>query len=413
MTDNDEIIIDAKSGIPVEEQNEILTQINGITEKNRRSLSRGEKNALIAKKSGALFPLAVNIAALVVLCAGVSVLVLFNAVKDAQVRTGSAIYNLTEKALIEEIRKETSQRIAAKDTEISLIVSRLEDVDRQLSQFQTGDLTADQLAVRERLLAMQNPYREELSHLQEERAQILEESRSREAGIRVSLEDRTGESSGRPDPANAELARLADEQQILTAIDFQFAGGLASVSSLAQDGQYEQAANTIENLRDLSNNNPILSSRSFAARRNFYNQSLDSMETIIAHLRMTSGEDSLELYAKNIQLENAVAEMQKTIDAFSSGASGQTRRLAELGENVRTLESENASLSQTITSRDGAIRELGENVRTLETERNSLTQTVASRDSTIGELRTLNATQAQDIANLRNQLNIIREALQE
>ena len=387
MTDNSEIIIDAKSGISVEEQKEILVQINGIAEKNRRSLSRDGKTFLKAKKSGAFFPLAVNIAALLVLCGGAFFLILFNAAKDAQVRTGGEVYNLTEKALIEEIRRETSQRIAAKDAQISLIVSRLEDLDRQLSQFQSGELTAEQLAIRERLLAMQNPYREELSHLQEERAQILEESRLREAGLRALLEEKAGEL-----PASGELARLAGEQQILTAIDFQFAGGIASVSGFARAGNYEQAANVIGNLRDLCNNNSVLSSSSFAAKKNFYNQSLDSMETIIAHLRMTSGEDSLELYAKNLHLENAVAEMQKTIDAFSSGASGQTRRLAE-------LESENASLTQTVASRDSSIR-------TLESEKNSLDSTIREREALITE-------QAQQIANLNNQLRIIREALQE
>ena len=412
MTDNDEIKIDAKSGISVEEQNEILTQINGIAEKNRQSLSRsesqGEKTALNAKKSGALFPLAVNIAALVVLCAGASILILFNAGKDARVRTGSAVYNLTEKALIEEIREETTRKIAAKDAEISSIISRLEEVDNQLLQFQPGDLTAEQIAVRESLIAMQNPYREELSHLREERAQILEESRAREAGIRALLEERTSPqriTSGEQDPASSELARLAGEQQILAAIDFQFAGGLASVSGFARDGQYDRAASTIEDLRKLCDNNSVLSSNAYAAKKNFYNQSLDSVETILAHLRETSSEESLELHTKNIHLENAVAEMQKTIDAFSSGASGQARRLAELDENIKTLESENSSLSQTIAVRDNSIR-------TLESEKNTLTQTISTRESTIRDLEALNSAQAQTIANLNNQLSIIRQALE-
>jgi archaellum component FlaC len=402
MTDNDEIKIDAKSGISVEEQNEILTQINGIAEKNRRSLSRGEKTVLSAKKSGAVFPLAVNIAALVILCAGASILILFNAGKDARVRTGSAVYNLTEKALIEEIREETSQRIAAKDAEITLIISRLEEVDNQLSQFQSGDLTAEQIEIRERLIAMQNPYREELSHLQEERAQILEESRAREAGVRALLEERSASqkmTSGEQDPAGSELARLSGEQQILAAIDFQFAGGIASVSSFAKDGQYDQAASTIENLRNLCDNNPVLSSSAYAAKKNFYNQSLDSVETILAHLRATSSEESLELHTKNIHLENAVAEMQKTIDAFSSGASGQTRRIAELDENIKKLESENTSLSQTIAVRDSSI--------------NTLNQTIVTRDNTINEMNTLTSAQAREIANLTNQLNTIRQLLTE
>ncbi|WP_461249160.1 hypothetical protein, partial [Treponema sp. R6D11] len=51
------------------------------------------------------FPLLVNIAALLILCAGAWVIFYFNGKKDVQVRQGLVAYDLTEKALINEIKK--------------------------------------------------------------------------------------------------------------------------------------------------------------------------------------------------------------------------------------------------------------------------------------------------------------------
>ena len=105
MENENEIIFDASSGISVEEQKEILDKINGITEKNRTMLSqgadlqpdkkRGKTPVINAKKSGAVLPLVVNIAAVVFLCAGVTFLVMFYSDVDARVRMGDAVYNLT------------------------------------------------------------------------------------------------------------------------------------------------------------------------------------------------------------------------------------------------------------------------------------------------------------------------------
>jgi chromosome segregation ATPase len=396
MANNDEVIFDDKSGIPVEEQKEILAQINGITEKNRKSLSQGGKTGYYAKKSGAVFPLVVNIAALVVLGFGTLFLILFNTKIDAQVKTGGAVYNLTEKALIEEIRKETAQKIAAKEMEISSITLRLEEVDNQLIElYSIQDLTIEQLAAQKELIALQASYRDELSALQEERARILEDSRSREAALRAQLEERAREfasvrqrTSDELDSARSEIARLSGEGEKIAAIDAQFAGGLAYINGFVKDGRYDEAAKILENLRYLCNNNPLSSSRSFAVKKEFYNKSLDSIEAMIANLRKSGSPSNTgqpEMQEINNQLENRIAEMQKTIDAFNSGSSGQARRVSELEGSVKSLES----------------------------EKNTLSQTVAARDSSIRELESRSTSQAQEIANLRNQIDVIRQALLE
>ena len=120
MMTSDEIVFDSKSGISVEEQKEILSKINGIAEKNRRALSEnsdvksGDKQKIKAKKNAAVFPMIVNMAAIAILAGGGYFLVSFNGKKDAQIKTGTAVYNHMERALIEEIRRDTTAKIAAR-----------------------------------------------------------------------------------------------------------------------------------------------------------------------------------------------------------------------------------------------------------------------------------------------------------
>jgi predicted RNase H-like nuclease (RuvC/YqgF family) len=410
VTDNNEVFFDDNAGISIEEQNEILSTINGIAEKNRRSLAQGitegnGKNVKInARKSGAFFPLVVNICACLFLCAGAFFLFSFNRKTDEQARTGSAVYNITERALIEEIRKDTSEKIAAKETEISSIASRLADVDGQLLQLHSSnqELTSEQLETQERLLVLQASYRDELAALQNERSMILENSRSKEAFLRAQLDERSREfnavqqiTSAELDSAMKELERLSGEQERVAAIDAQLAGGLVTVSALVQNGHREQASNTAAQLRNFLNNNTIASSRSFQLRKEFYNQSVSLAEMMInlsgmGAQNLSAGNNETELTEANAALEQANTELQKTVDALSSGSSGQASRLGQLEETVTTLRASISLLENSSAEKDRAIS-------SLETERANLSRT--------------NQTQEQEITNLRNQIAVIRELL--
>ena len=404
MTETKDIVFDEKSGISVEEQKEILSRINGITDKNRISLSHnivdvkpGKNPVVNAKKSGSLFPLIVNLSALAILAVGGFLLVSFNGKKDAQVRTGNAVYDITERALIEEIRKDTSQKLASKEMEIASINSRLENVDAELARLYSSnkELTAEQRAAQERLLAMQNAYRGDLAALQDERSQILEDSRSREAKLRAQLEERAREfaaaeqrTTGELDSAIAELDRLTKEQERIAAIDAQLSGALAAAAGFIQNEQYDQAAQTVENMRHLINSVPLYT-RSFQSARGFYNQAINSMEAAITQLRKNSGVDSgkesWDLQLKNAELENKITELQKTISAFSSGSSGQALRLSELEADLSSLQSTASEL---------------------QAEKTDLSQRVS-------DLQTAISDQEREINLLRSQLSTIRQALQE
>jgi len=443
MAETEIIVFDEKSGISVEEQKEILSKINGIAEKNRLLLSQtasGEKLAINAKKSGAVFPLAFNVAAIVIMLCGVLLLVSLNGKKDAQIRTGGAVFNLTERALIEEIRRDTAAKVASKEQEIAAIFSRLAEVDSQLAQIFSDDqiLNSEQMADQEKLLALQNSYRAELAALREERAQILEDSRSREARLRAQLEERTREfaaaqtrSSNELDSAIRELDLLAGEQGRIAAMDAQMAGGFTSINELVQNSRFDQVAQMVENLRQLNNSSSVSSTRSFQPRKEFYNQALNSIEALIevtqeSVTRISGTQESggtgvssqqRELQERNSQLEATVLQMQRTIDALgdtiSSGSSVLSLRLSELEETVSSLRAANSSLesaaiekNSTITSLESTVAERNRTIASLENEKANFSQTVT-------ELQAANSALEQEIVNLRNQLAIIRQALQE
>jgi Skp family chaperone for outer membrane proteins len=139
MTNNKEMVFDASCGISEEEQREIFAQINNIAEKNRLSLAasadggKGKKNKPFkAKKSGGLFPVLVNAAAIAVLAGGFFVLNTCQGKTDTEVREGAWVYNSAERALIEEIRRETSSDSAGELDRLSREQVQAASVEAQM-----------------------------------------------------------------------------------------------------------------------------------------------------------------------------------------------------------------------------------------------------------------------------------------
>jgi len=413
----DEILIDKNTGISEEEQRDILDKINRMSERSGSLLSvkignEDSKEIVRAAKNGAVFPVIVNIAAIVMLLSGCFLLFFFNGRTETQVRTGKAVYSLTERTFIEEIRKDTAEKIAAKEKEMAAIISRLREVDDQLSLLYSSnqELTSEQIAAQEKLLAAQSAFRDELSLLQDERSQILEASRLREARLRTQLDERAREfalaqqrTTGELDMAVGELERLTNEQERIAAIDAQISGGLAVARNLIQNSQYDQAVQITLNLRHFCNNNSLSSSRTFQSRRDFYNQTIDLIETMIIGARSNTGAaddaQQFELQARNLQLQDNIAEMQKTIDALSSGGSGLTSRINELEKNISALQSGAAEKDTKVTQ--------------LDNENASLQTTITELRASNTRLEQENTRNEQRITDLTNQLAAIRQLLTE
>lgn len=420
MTNNDEITFDASCGISEEEQREILVKINGISEKNRQSLSGAaadtdeapsgkglkRKAGFTAQKSGSLFPILVNAAALSALVLGLFILYSFQGKTDAQVREGVKVYNSAERALIEEIRKETTSRLEAKENEISQISSKLAGIDAELQELHSNnqELSAEQQASEDQLIAAQTEYRSELSQLQDERSRILEESRMREANLQAQLESRTRElamiseqSAAAIDNAQNEMDRLNREQAQAASVEAQMGALFANLNTAISEERLDDAAEIVKSMRGFLNTPAFQGLRSIQARKELYTQAINSFEAMIEEGRryqkaLASGVISpdkdaeqlmSELQDQNTKLAQDLAQKDKTLELLSSGASGTAQRLKELEESTDTLRTLNSTLQRTADSRDSEISTKDTQIRTMEQERTSMRNTITQQESAI------------------------------
>ena len=427
-----EIVIDPKSGISEEEQREILAKINNIAEKNRLSLAAGgqgegkdKKPLFKAMKSGGVFPIIVNIIAFAALAGGLIILSSVQGKTDAQARTGTKVYNNVERALIEEIRKETISLLKAKEREITLIITKLEGIDAEMSGLQpdSREFTAEEKAARKRLKALQEEYLSTLAVLQDERSQILENAREREAFIQAQFASRTSELAidySQQNAADGELGRLNMEQSQAAAVEAQISAFFANLNKQITDNKFDEAGSTIRAMRNFINTPAFQALRSIQARKGLYIQAINSFETMIGENRKyqtaldsnNPGANPLSDFQVRIaQLEQNLAERDKTIEAFSSEGSGASRRLNEIQKANSALQTDNRQLektnsalqtrnsqltadldrqNQSATALQQSVNTLQQSVNTLQTENAGLTQTVAARDNSINELRLQN-----------------------
>ena len=455
----DGIVFDRGARISEEEQREIMLQINGIAEKNRRSLSgaavpesagAGNNGLFKAKKSGSLFPILVNAGALALFAGGFLLLSSFQGKTDIRVREGPAVYNSAERALIEEIRKETASRIAAKEEEIVSVVSKLADVDAELQKLHSSneELSAEQLAAEEQLTALREAYNSSLVTLQDERSLILEDARAREAGLRAQLEARirelaavSQENAAALSSAQSELERLSAEQETAASIEAQMAGYFVLVNDHIRKSEFAAAAETLRSMRAFLDTPSFQGIRSIQVRKNLYVQVIGSIEAVVeeavknqialpslsAAAQDDAAEALAELQEENARLEESVAALSRSVEAANSQGSGLTRRITELESataglraansdlerRAASLEDERTTLSQTLAARETAISDLRSQNAARDNTINDLRSQNAARDNTINELRSENTAQAEEVTNLSNQLTRLRQALQE
>jgi chromosome segregation ATPase len=412
------VVFDANSGISREEQREILDSINRITEKNRSSFS-GAAREFKASKKGVLFPIAVNAAAVLILAGGFFIISALHGRAEIRLRGGTKVFNTAERALISEIRKETSLQIEAKENEIAQIISKMEDVDARLQELYSGSMTADRTTAEENLKKLHAEYSVTLAGLRDERARILENARAREAGLYAQLEERTreisalsGESEAALNSARSEIERLRTEQEKAAAVEAQLGAYFQITSEQIRSGLLTAAGDTLKSMRSFLNTPAFQNLRAFQAKKDVYARSITVLEAMVEEARrspeafaaaeQTPGDDPgealEELLTKNAQLVQTIAELNQRLQSAGSQGSGVTRRLTE-------LENSSASLQSSLSARN-------ETIASLESRNTDLSQSLSARDNTIRELRAQNTAQEERISNLDTQLSSLRQALQ-
>ncbi|GHU76952.1 hypothetical protein FACS189461_5080 [Spirochaetia bacterium] len=454
--DNTEIVFETGSGISVEEQEEILSGLDALTGKNRITLPASSLK-IAAKKKGGLFPLLINVSAIILIAGGFFLLFSFHGQEDLKVRAGTVVLGITERALIREIRKETAREITAKEEEITDMLDKLAGVDAEVQELQQAAdrqlgereaelraimareieaerqrLTAQNLseaAIAERLRAfdaerilrldgelnsfraqleaerllsagnlqrLQEEYRTSLGNLQSERAQILEASRIREANQKALAEKQIGELSGRYEQSRAELGSAQEELRRLSSEQERAAlveGQLAGFYSAVQN---QLNAGQLREAGDTLNAmREFINTPSFRSVRALQNRKDMHLAAIAAFQGL------IEETLKVRQLSSLPPPQQPPLIDEETVKAPLNAQISALNLQIEDQKAEIAALQTSAADGSGLQRQVTElqgQLTTLRTQNAAQTQQIAERESTITELR--------------SQIDTIRQALQ-
>jgi len=353
--DNPEI---AFSGAEISEgeQREILELINGIVEKRRNSLSHDIAAApgkrFKAKKHGGLFPILVNVLAVLIMAGGFLALYSFQADIGVQAREGTRVFTDVERTLIEEIRRETNALLAAKDLEIAMILASLADIETQIQELMAGggELTQEQLDLQAYLRAMYEERQNALTEAREDRVRILYEARLREVAIQAQVDARIREfDNGNVglreryaadlEAAREELARLSREQDLAMRMESQVAGLFANIQRQVAEGNFDGAVGTVEGLQLVLGGSDLQGLRGIQTRRELYALATQTLEVLIA---------------------SAAIVMNGTAGSIAAQAAETARLIAQLEDSIADLQTANEAFGQEMDERDDTIRELQE-----------------------------------------------------
>lgn len=186
-------LVDDESGITEEEREKILEQIDDLVAKDRIALNE-DSFSFRSQKNSATLPIMINVIALVVIAGGALLLsFLFNRQETAIVQQSKDFVS-TESRLIEALKKESQEKLQAKEQEISSIQHQLSQIDNEREQLQAQ--YADRIAEQEREFQqkLQQALEEERASLQDQglseeeiatRLQSLEQSKEQEYASQV------------------------------------------------------------------------------------------------------------------------------------------------------------------------------------------------------------------------------------
>ncbi|MDR3343265.1 MAG: hypothetical protein LBT14_10875 [Treponema sp.] len=435
-----DLVFDTTSGISEEEQREILARIDTIAGKNRIAPTP-EFVKTAAKKRGFLFPLLVNLGALMVLAGGFLLLFNGHGKDEADIREEAAILGITERKLIQEIRKETTLQISEQERQIADILAKLagvdaelrnlqvsmdkrlaekeaelrHDMDRELREEQTRlnmenlseaviaermrtfdeerivrlnaelatfrqQLDAEKRISEAQLQKLHDEYQNQLALVHRERAQILETSRIREANLYAQFQEKNNELTSLYEQSRNDLTATQEELQQLTD-----EGERSALIEGQLGGYYTMVNDYIRQDRLPEATETLAAMREFLDTPSFQN--------------IRAIQSRKELYLATI---NALSGMiEDRLQAASPGVSPIEVPQIEASSGIAPSGDEAASLMAS-ASYEATIAEL-------QKQTEALTAALTERDKTIAAIQTQGSSQGRAAANYENTISSLRK----
>ncbi len=133
----DEYAFDPDSGISLDEQKEIRAEIEKVATQNRIVVSP-EAFLVKAAKRGSLFPIMVNVAAVLVVAAGLALFYFLFQRGETRIAREDTATITAEGKLLEAVKKESDARLQEKNQQINQIEGRLAEIERQRQDLQAN-----------------------------------------------------------------------------------------------------------------------------------------------------------------------------------------------------------------------------------------------------------------------------------
>ena len=413
MENNQLIEFDTTSGFSIEEQQEILNKINSLNVE-KGIIPGADQYKSEARKKWFLFPLLVNLFAVILLAGGFLLLWFYHNRDEQEIRTGSAVLGVTERRLIQEIRRDTMRLLGEKESEIDNILSRLAGVtdEYRLLELSYETLSEEQQLRAESLLNQQREYRNSLSALQNERSQILEDSRVRETLLRTQADETTAQLFTRAEQSQAGLNAAADELSILAAeqerivfAESQLSWYYTMLNSLIEARDFDQALEMIEIMKAYLDTPLFMNSR-FETRRRMHITAVGMIEEAIdgfsfSQSRSDNTENLAALQSSAAEMTMRISELEQVnrnheevISILGSQGTDQGRAIANYSSRISSLETQVSNQQYRLAERENSIQSLSDeitehrlNIAELTLERTALNDQVREQQGIIDSTR--------------------------
>jgi hypothetical protein len=383
----DEFAFDADSGISLEDQKDILQEIEKVATKNKIAVSP-EEFAVRAAKRGVLFPVLVNLVALIALVGGLAGLYFFFQRGETQLAQSQTGVITAEGKLIETFKKESDAKLLEKNQQINQIQDRLQEIDKQRQDLQanmdakvrqredelkasmTAELDAEKTRLQKqglsekdiasRLSAMeaqknadsqrqlaafraqaeadrqksdetlrnaQAEFNANLTKANAERQQVVDDSKKREADLQEQLEQKTKEAATAQASSQQALAALQSQKQQEDLVAGQLVGLYSVVKADISAKDFSKAITSLQAIRDYVNSASVATLPSVQQRRDVDLFVVDSLTNYVQGQLSPASVDTSSLIAASGQISDVRAAVTQADAQAQVGNVAEAQRL--------------------------------------------------------------------------------------
>lgn len=403
--------------VSAEDRSAILKEIEKVANDNRIVVSV-DRLDFTARRNGAIFPILVNVIGLVILTGGVLGLAHLFRTGETRLRQSAEVVVTAESRLIEAIRRETEEQIAAREAEIASIQEQLDsigsqrariavdidqqlaareaelrnefeatlvverrrllglnlsdaEIERRLASFQADQQRAFEARLadaRDRSLEQQNALEAELNQLERQynaslsaadtaRRELLAESEGRLSELQQQFEANLAAGEAQLNQAEAQLAELARQREREELVRAQIRGLYADSADAIDAGDFAAARGNLRDLRTLLNEANTLRIEALREQRPVELFLIESLESLVGYEERFAAPATIDRLSDAGLVQEVSALTERAARAAADGNANEAARLYRAALNViPAIEESAAFLGQRTDSADARER---------------------------------------------------------